>query len=144
MRFLGIFAHKPTYNNNMDKNVIKEFIKNTFGNAGVYMLEQIKDDQILFIETALDINESTNGYYDIMRFAIANIFMSRALSSDIIKDYNLNKDICNDFIDDYISFFDWIMVKSVYPETFMRYLDVEKPIINDWMFELVSRNITND
>ena len=144
MRFLSIFAHKPTYNNNMDKNVIKEFIKNTFGNAGVYMLEQIKDDQISFIETALDINESTNGYYDIMRLVIANVFMSRVLSSDIIKDYNLNKDICNDFIDDYISFFDWIMVKSVYPETFMRYLDVEKPIINDWMFELMLRNIMND
>lgn len=144
MRFLGIFAHKPTYNNIMDKNVIKEFIKNTFGNAGVYMLEQIKDDQISFIETALDINESTDGYYDIMRLVIANVFMSRALSSDIIKDYNLNKDICNDFIDDYISFFDWIMVKSVYPETFMRYLDIEKPIINDWMFELMLRNIMND
>lgn len=144
MRFLGIFAHKPTYNNTMDKNVIKEFIKNTFGNAGVYMLEQIKDDQISFIETALDINESTNGYYDIMRLVIANVFMSRVLSSDIIKDYNLNKDICNDFIDDYISFFDWIMVKSVYPETFMRYLDIEKPIINDWMFELMLRNIMND
>ena len=144
MRFLGIFAHKPTYNNIMDKNVIKEFIKNTFGNAGVYMLEQIKDDQISFIETALDINESTDGYYDIMRLAIANVFMSRALSSDIIKDYNLNKDICNDFIDDYISFFDWIMVKSVYPETFMRCLDIEKPIINDWMFELMLRNIMND
>ena len=144
MRFLGIFAHKPTYNNIMDKNVIKEFIKNTFGNAGVYMLEQIKDDQISFIETALDINESTDGYYDIMRLVIANVFMSRALSSDIIKDYNLNKDICNDFIDDYISFFDWIMVKSVYPETFMRCLDIEKPIINDWMFELMLRNIMND
>lgn len=144
MRFLSIFAHKPTYNNNMDKNVIKEFIKNTFGNAGVYMLEQIKDDQISFIETALDINESTDGYYDIMRLVIANVFMSRALSSDIIKDYNLNKDICNDFIDDYISFFDWIMVKSVYPETFMRCLDIEKPIINDWMFELMLRNIMND
>lgn len=49
MRFLGIFAHKPTYNNNMNKNVIKEFIKNTFDDAGVYMLEQIKDDQISFI-----------------------------------------------------------------------------------------------
>lgn len=144
MRFLGIFAHKSTYNNIMDKNVIKKFIKNTFGDAGVYMLEQIKDDQISFIETALDINESTNGYYDIMKLAIANVFMSRVLSSDIIKDYNSNKDICNDFIDDYISFFDWIMVKSVYPETFMRYLNVEKPIINDWMFELASRNITND
>lgn len=144
MRFLGIFAREPTHNNIMDKNVIKEFIKNTFGDAGVYMLEQIKDNQISFIETALDINESTNGYYDIMRLVIANVFMSRALSSDIIKDYNLNKDICNDFIDDYISFFDWIMVKSVYPETFMRYLDIEKPIINDWMFELTSRNITNN
>ena len=144
MRFLGIFAHKPTYNNIMDKNVIKKFINNTFGNAGVYMLEQIKDNQISFIETALDINESTDGYYDIMRLVIANVFMSRALSSDIIKDYNLNKDICNDFIDDYISFFDWIMVKSVYPETFMRYLDIEKPIINDWMFELMLRNIMND
>lgn len=122
--------------NIMDKNVIKEFIANVFGEPGEYMLEQIKDNQILFIENILNINESSKGYYDIMKFAISNMFMCRVLSDDVIGDFYENKEICSDFIDDYISFFDWIIFRegnNVEPEKFMRIMDIEKPIINDWI-----------
>lgn len=120
----------------MDKSIIKEFIANIFGESGEYMLEQIKDNQISFIENVLNINESSKGYYDIMKFAIANIFMCRVLSDDIIRDFSKNKEICSEFIDDYISFFDWIVFREghdVEPKEFMRIMDIEKPIINDWI-----------
>lgn len=120
----------------MNKEFIKSFISSIFGEPGEYMLEHIRDNQISFIEDVLKINESFECYYDIMKFAIANIFMCRALSDDIIKDYNDNKEICREFIDDYISFFDWIMFKKCSDadaRKFIIIMDIEKPIINDWM-----------
>lgn len=71
-----------------------------------------------------------------MKFAIANMFMCRVLPDDIISDFSKNKEICSEFIDDYISFFDWIVFREghdIEPKEFMRIMDIEKLIINDWV-----------
>lgn len=62
--------------------------------------------------------------------------MCRVLPDNIISDFSKNKEVCSEFIDDYISFFDWIVFRKGYdfePKEFMRIMDIEKPIINDWV-----------
>lgn len=70
--------------NIMDKNIIKEFMANVFGKSGEYMPEQIKRQSNIIYRKRIE-------------------YMFRVLPDDIISDFSKNKEICSEFIDDYIS-----------------------------------------